>query len=326
MPAIFPLCQFYSKKCQKDYRFHGPDLFKCDVGGKLGFKALSFSAIVLFLFFPICIHAQTTEGVLPNLVKSTINPSTVDEGHAFFTLQNQIRIIGFLTLISLIPFGVMMMTSFTRISIIFQFLRQALGSSQVPSNQIIIGLSLILTGFIMHPVIHDVRENALTPYFEGKFRNLASVQSKKKSEESVLLERAWNPLRKFLLRHTREKDLELFLSISNLSFTTNGNEEVSGVKSNDEIFSEYDFKEIPWYCLVPSFIMSELRTAFMMGFLLFLPFLIIDMVVSSVLMSMGMMMLPPVMVSTPFKLLLFILIDGWRLIIQQIVTGFHPIG
>lgn len=253
----------------------------------------------------------------PALIKST---SASSDSSSFLTLHHQLRIIGFLTIISLIPFGVMMMTSFTRITIIFQFLRQALGSSQVPSNQIIIGLSLILTGFVMQPVIQQAQQEAFTPYMKGAFKNLPEVKTGIKSEESVLFEKAWAPLRRFLLMHVREKDLELFLDIGRVrlplideGFTLEG----------EESQGQYELSAVPWYCLVPAFMLSELRTAFMMGFLLFLPFLIIDMVVAAVLMSMGMMMLPPIMVSTPFKLLLFIMIDGWRLIVYQIIKGYH---
>lgn len=235
-------------------------------------------------------------------------------GQEFLPFTNQLRIVGLVAMISLIPFGVMMMTSFTRVSIVFQFLRQALGSTQVPSNQIIIGLSLILTGFIMHPVIKEIHADAFTPYFEGALQKLPEVKNESTTAEQVFLERAWKPLRKFLLIHTREKDLALFVDIAGIK-ASSATASMDSVKLIDEI---------PWYCIVPGFMLSELRTAFMMGFLLFLPFLIIDMVVASVLMSMGMMMLPPVMVSAPFKILLFILIDGWRLIIQQIISGYNP--
>lgn len=261
--------------------------------------------------------------LLPHMCFADVAGSQVlslQPAHEYFNFQNQLRIISFLTLLSLIPFGVMMMTSFTRVSIIFQFLRQALGSAQVPSNQIIIGLSLILTGFIMHPVIQEVQKQAIEPYMKGVFKNNPDGNPNQ-TPEIIFLEKAWMPLRNFLLSHTREKDLQLFLDIGHIQLPAG---QVSLGADSSQF--NYDLNAIPWYCVVPSFIMSELRTAFMMGFLLFLPFLIIDMVVASVLMSMGMMMLPPVMVSTPFKLLLFILIDGWRLIIQQIVTGFHIIG
>ncbi len=236
----------------------------------------------------------------------------------FLPFQNQLRIVGLLLIISLIPFGVMMMTSFTRVSIVLQFLRQALGSTQVPSNQIIIGLSLILTGFIMHPVIQKIQADAFNPYWEGKIQQLPEVRNHTKSAEQVFLEKAWTPLRTFLLSHTREKDLGLFLDIGGIRI----NDTSDGSMPSTTAVTD----QIPWYCIVPGFMLSELRTAFMMGFLLFLPFLIIDMVVASILMSMGMMMLPPIMVSTPFKLLLFILIDGWRIIIQQVVSGYNPLG
>lgn len=238
----------------------------------------------------------------------------------FLPMQYQLKMIGFLATVTLIPFAVMMLTSFTRISIIFNFLRQALGFQQVPSNQIIIGLSLILTGFVMHPVISKMQSDAIMPYFEGELQKLPQVASGEKSAEAVMIAKSWSPLRRFLLLHTREKDLLLFLEIGNINIEIPPHPDVEFDKAGEELPAYLD--AIPWYCLVPSFVMSELRTAFMMGFLLFLPFLIIDMVVSSVLMSMGMMMLPPVLISTPFKLLLFILIDGWRLIMHQIVQGF----
>ncbi|NGX61577.1 MAG: Flagellar biosynthetic protein FliP [Chlamydiae bacterium] len=193
--------------------------------------------------------------------------------------------------LALIPFVFILMTSFTRISIILTFLRQALSTS-VPSAQIIIGLSLILTAYIMHPVLTEIHKEAITPYFKGGEKN-----------PEILLEKGWPPLRFFLLSHTREKDLQLFLEM--------GDENPQSVD------------EIPWYALVPAFVLSELRTAFLLGFLLFLPFLVIDMVVTSLLMSMGMVLLPPVMISFPFKILLFVVVDGWRLIIQQVVAGYQ---
>jgi len=196
-------------------------------------------------------------------------------------------------IIALVPFVFVLMTSFTRISIVLTFLRQALSTS-VPSSQIIIGLSLILTGYIMHPVITEIYDDAILPYIK---------QEEKKPEE--ILVKAWPPLRNFMLYHTREKDLQLFLEMGRVELTEN------------------NLEQVPWYCVVPSFVLSELRTAFMLGFLLFLPFLIIDMVVTSLLMSMGMVLLPPVMISFPFKILLFVVVDGWRLVVQQIVGGYQ---
>lgn len=200
-------------------------------------------------------------------------------------------------LIALVPFVFVLMTSFTRISIILTFLRQAL-STTVPSSQIIIGLSLILTGYIMHPVITDIYQEAISPYLDGKFEG--------KDKGKQVLEKAWPPLRKFMLYNTREKDIELFLDLKDV-----------------HLVDTSDLAQIPWYCLIPAFVLSELRTAFMLGFILFLPFLVIDMVVTSLLMSMGMVLLPPVMISFPFKILLFVVVDGWRLVVQQVVHGYH---
>lgn len=275
---------------------------------------------LLILFNIDLAWSADTHPSIPSLINSTVIPEHGISSDTFLNLKNQLRIIGFLSIVSLIPFGVMMMTSFTRITIIFQFLRQALGSSQVPSNQIIIGLSLILTGFVMQPVIQKAQQVAFTPYMEGKFKNIAAVKSGDKTEESVLFEKAWGPLRNFMLTHVREKDLELFLDIGRVPLPViEGRSQVN----TENISGESELDKVPWYCLIPAFMLSELRTAFMMGFLLFLPFLIIDMVVAAILMSMGMMMLPPVMVSTPFKLLLFIMIDGWRLIVFQIIKGYQ---
>jgi flagellar biosynthesis protein FliP len=197
-------------------------------------------------------------------------------------------------LIALIPFVFILMTSFTRISIILTFLRQALNTT-VPSSQIIIGLSLILTGYIMHPVISEVYQDALTPFFKNEDRNA-----------SFLIEKAWPPLRQFMLLNTREKDLQLFLDLGKV-----------------ELSDPPEVSQIPWYCVIPSFVLSELRTAFMLGFLLFLPFMVIDMVVTSLLMSMGIVLLPPTMISFPFKILLFVAVDGWRMVVQQMVQGYH---
>jgi flagellar biosynthesis protein FliP len=267
--------------------------------------------------------AFAVDNTTSSQVNLAIKSSSLFDQSSLLNLKNQLRIIGFLTLISLIPFGVMMMTSFLRVSIVFQFLRQALGSSQVPSNQIIIGLSLILTGFIMQPVIHQIQINAIQPYMNGDFVHVAANQNGTQTEETILIEKIWYPLKRFLSNHIREKDLQLFLEVSHTRLQKTDNSDMAGEQENDE---DDMLQTAPWYCIIPAFMLSELRTAFMMGFLLFLPFLIIDMVVAAVLMSMGMMMLPPIMVSTPFKILLFIMIDGWHLIVQQIINGFHTIN
>ena len=203
-----------------------------------------------------------------------------------------LQILGLLTILSLVPAILVLMTSFTRIVVVFAFLRQALGSQQIPSNQILVGLALFMTFFIMRPVGEKIWADAGKPYLEGRLKGAEA------------LPKAAAPLRDFMFRQTREKDLALFVFLS------------KGPRPKNR-------EEIPTLTLIPAFVVSELRTAFEIGFVLYLPFLIIDMVVASTLMSMGMMMLPPVMISLPFKLLLFVLVDGWNLIVRQLALSFH---
>ena len=196
-----------------------------------------------------------------------------------------------MTVISLAPSLLMMTTSFTRIVVVLSFLRSAMGTQQAPSNQIVVGLSLFLTFFIMAPVWQQVNTQALQPY---KAQTISQ-------EEAI--KRGVAPVRKFMLSQVREKDLALFLSLSKLPRPRNAD-------------------DIPTLTLIPAYVVSELKTAFQIGFLVYIPFLVLDMVVASVLMSMGMMMLPPVMISLPFKILLFVLVDGWGLIIGSLVKSF----
>lgn len=196
-----------------------------------------------------------------------------------------------LTVLSLAPAILVMITSFTRIVIVLSVLRQAIGTHQMPPNQIIIGLALFLTFFIMTPVWQDINQNALQPYLTRKIT------------QNQALEKASQPLRSFMFKQTKEKDLALFVDIANMERPRN-------------------VDDIPISVLIPSFIIGELKTAFQIGFLIYVPFLIIDMVVASVLLSMGMMMLPPVMISLPFKLMLFVLADGWYLIVGSLVKSF----
>jgi flagellar biosynthesis protein FliP len=202
-----------------------------------------------------------------------------------------IQILLLLTILSLAPAVLIMMTSFTRIIVIFSFLRNALGIHQMPPNQVLIGLALFLTFFIMTPVWQNVQEKAWTPYVEKK------ISQEKAFEEAI------KPVRDFMLKQTREKDIALFMEIAKRP-KPKGKE------------------DIPTTVLLPAYMISELKTAFQMGFILFLPFLVIDMVVSSILLSMGMMMLPPVMISLPFKVLLFVLVDGWHLVVSSVVRSF----
>jgi len=204
---------------------------------------------------------------------------------------NGLKILAFLTILTLAPSILIMMTSFTRIVIVFAFLRQALGTQQSPPNQIIVGLALFMTMFIMMPVWQKIDATALTPYLEEKL-----------SQEEAF-EKAKAPIRGFMLRQTREDDLLLFLRAAKLEKPKNSS-------------------ETPMHILIPAFVISELRTAFEIGFLIYIPFVVLDLVVASVLMSMGMMMLPPVMISLPLKIILFVLVDGWHLITASLLQSF----
>ena len=203
-----------------------------------------------------------------------------------------LRIFVLLTILSLAPAILIMLTSFTRIAIVLSLLRQALGTHGSPSNQIIIGLSLFLTFFIMTPVWQKINQDALQPYLAG---NLSQEEA---------LEKALPPIRKFMFKQTREKDLGLLIDISKTKRPKN-------------------IDDVPTSVLIPSFIISEMKTAFQIGFMLYVPFLVIDIVVASVLLSMGMMMLPPIMISLPFKLMLFVIADGWYLIVGSLVKSFR---
>ncbi|MDI6789150.1 MAG: flagellar type III secretion system pore protein FliP [Thermodesulfobacteriota bacterium] len=202
-----------------------------------------------------------------------------------------LQILLLLTVFSLAPAILLMMTSFTRLAVVFSFLRHAVGTQQTPPNQIIIGLSIFLTFFIMAPVWQTVQEQALQPYMAEEIT------------QAEALDQALLPIRNFMFKHTREKDLSLFVNIAKIERPQNK-------------------EDVPTTVLIPAFMISELKTAFQIGFILYIPFLVIDMVVASVLLSMGMMMLPPVMVSLPFKLLLFVLVDGWYLIVGSLVKSF----
>jgi flagellar biosynthetic protein FliP len=220
-------------------------------------------------------------------VKLSMDPGSVTQPAE---LDSAIKVLFAMTLLSLAPSIVLLMTSFTRIVIVLSFLRSALSLPGTPSNQIIIGLSLFLTFFIMEPVWSRIDTNALQPYME------------KRIDGERAMAEASRPIREFMLRQTRPKDVELFGDLAKIGATSPG--------------------DLPLKVCIPAFIISELRTAFQMGFLLFLPFLLIEMVVSAVLMSLGMMMMPPATVSLPLKLLLFVLVDGWQLVVRSLVLSF----
>lgn len=215
----------------------------------------------------------------------------IDSGGEDGNLAGVLRITFLLLALSLLPAMLVSVTSFTRIVIVLGFLKQALGTQNLPPSQVIIGLSLFLCLFTMSPVIGDIHETAYEPYAAGELTDMQA------------LEAAVDPMRRFMAKHTRAEDLRLFLSMT----------------QDDRPES---FEDVPTLTLIPAFMLSELRTAFLMGALLYLPFVIIDLVVSAVLMSMGMMMVPPLMVSLPIKLLLFVLADGWNLVIGSIARSF----
>nr|WP_242831123.1 flagellar type III secretion system pore protein FliP [Desulfosporosinus meridiei] len=202
-----------------------------------------------------------------------------------------LQILMLLTVLSLAPAILMMMTSFTRIIIVLSFVRNALGTQQLPPNQVLVGLSLFLSFFIMAPTWNQINTNAVQPYMQNQIT------------QSEAIDRAEEPLRMFMFKQTREKDLELFVGLSKME-------------------RPKTYREVPTYVLIPAFVISELKTAFQMGFAIFIPFIVIDMIVSSTLMSIGMMMLPPMMISLPFKLLLFVLVDGWHLVVESLVNSF----
>jgi flagellar biosynthesis protein FliP len=207
-------------------------------------------------------------------------------------LSTPVQILVLLTLLALLPGALLMLTGFTRILIVLGFVRNAMGTPTTPPTQVLIGMSLILTTFVMAPTLKQVNTLAVQPYTNHEI------------SLSQAVDRGQEPLRTFMFKQTRDSDLALFVRMANLERPKTR-------------------ADIPTYVLVPAFMISELKTAFQIGFLIYLPFLIIDMVVSSTLMSMGMMMLPPILISLPFKIMLFVLVDGWHLVIQSLVQSFH---
>jgi flagellar biosynthetic protein FliP len=206
------------------------------------------------------------------------------------SLSGPLQIVMLLTLLSFLPAVLVIMTSFTRITIVFHFLRQALGTQEMPSNQILIGLTLFLTAFIMAPVASKINDRAVQPVLSGKM-NLTDA-----------IDEGAPPLREFMLKQTRQNDLRLFADLGGAAVTNTS--------------------DLPMRVVVPAFAISELRTGFQMGFFLFVPFLLIDLVVSTTLLSMGMLQLPPAMISLPFKILLFVMVDGWNLLVSSLVRSF----
>ncbi|BBF42973.1 flagellar biosynthesis protein FliP [Lachnospiraceae bacterium KM106-2] len=262
---------------------------------KIAIILMSFVLVVGILTFISSTTVQASENAQ---MASTEVPKNFDlnisSNAGSASLSSTLQILLVLTVISLAPSILIMLTSFTRIIIVLHFTRSALGTQSTPPNQILIGLAIFLTFFIMSPVFVKINTNAVQPLSKGKIT------------QEKAIEKGLEPLRDFMFKQTNRKDLKLFLNIAD-------------VKSKDI----KDTNDIPTTVLIPAFVISELRTAFIIGFLIYIPFIIIDMVVASTLMSMGMMMLPPTTISMPFKILLFIMADGWNLIIGQVVKTFY---
>lgn len=246
------------------------------------------AAFCFFMIFAIKVHAAPTTTDIPQ-----VNISFGDGSDSPKDYVTNIRILIFFTVLALLPSIVIMVTSFTRIVVVFSFLKTAIGVTQSVPNQILTGLAIFLTFFIMQPVYSQMNTNGIQPYLENKITQEQAIDEISK------------PLKEFMAKETRQDDLELFIDINNVD-----------KQSIDEA------KDIPFTSLVPAFAISELRTAFEIGFLIFLPFLVIDMVVASVLMSMGMFMLPPTTVALPFKLILFVMVNGWHLLVEQLIKSF----
>jgi len=247
--------------------------------------SLTSGLTVLFVLLLATFAGAAQEVTIPTLqigVGATNDPAQVSIA---------IQVLLLLTVLALAPSILILMTSFTRLVIVFHFLRQAVGTQTMPPNQVLVGLSLFLTFFIMYPVFDRINQDAFQPY----------VAQKIGQEEAFT--KALAPLRQFMFKQTHEDDLAMFISMA-------------------KVERPQTFADIPTHVLIPSFIVSELKTAFQIGFLIYIPFLMLDMVVASVLLSMGMMMLPPVMISLPFKLILFVMADGWRLMVGSLMQSF----
>lgn len=253
---------------------------------KLPSRSLLLAAGIAFIILLFAAPVSAAPFQIPN-----INLQIGGSANTPQSLSNSLQLLIALTVLTLAPALLILVTSFTRIIIVLAFVRSSLATQQMPPNQVLIGLALFLTLFIMMPTWQQANRDGLQPYMQGQI-----------SQEQAFTQ-GMEPIRNFMLKQTREKDLALFVKMSKLDRPKN-------------------FGDIPNYVLIPSFVISELKTAFQIGFIIFIPFLVIDMVVASALMSMGMMMLPPMMISLPFKILLFVLVDGWNLVIQSLMMSF----
>jgi flagellar biosynthesis protein FliP len=252
---------------------------------KLLMVAFACLGVVLFTGF---LYAQNTGTRMP-IPKIGLD---IAEAKGPKEVALSLQILFLLTILSLAPAIAMTMTSFTRVVIVLDFVRRALSLQQMPPTQVIVGLAIFLTGFIMAPTLGKINDQALQPYFKGKLSN------------EQFFDKSMEPLREFMLKNTRKKDIALFIDLAGIA------------KPKVEA-------DVPNYCLIPAFMISELKRAFEIGVYIFIPFIVIDMIVASALMAMGMIMLPPVMISLPFKIILFVLVDGWNLVIYELVKSYR---
>lgn len=249
------------------------------------FLKQKYSMLIVFILAMVASRFALAQVTLPTVnlgFKTANNPTEV---------VSTIKLVIMMTILTLAPAILIMMTGFTRILIVLSFLRQAMGVQQMPPNQLLVGLSLFLTFFVMNPAFKEINNNAVNPYINGTISQDAAIDN------------ALAPLRRFMFAQTRDQDLSLFVKMA-------------------KIEQPKTRADVPTLVLIPSFIVSELKTAFMIGFIIFLPFLIIDILAASVLMAMGMMMVPPAVISLPFKIMLFVLVDGWSLLIGSMVKSF----
>ena len=248
-------------------------------------KKIALIIFITTLIFGSLVYAEGNDSIIPNINFSVGDSEGPQE------VVDSLKLLILFTVLSLAPTFLILMTSFTRIIVVLSFLRNALATQQTPPNQVLIGLALFLTLFVMGPIYGQVMEEAVNPYLDGTLSQDDAIEIGSK------------PIKEFMLKQTREKDLALFVKMS-----------------QEEIPEER--MDIPFKVLIPSFVISELKTAFQIGFLLFIPFIVRDLIVASILMSMGMFMLPPVMISLPFKLLLFVMVDGWHIVIKSLIESF----
>ena len=246
---------------------------------------------MLIIISIMCMMLLSSEAIAAPGISVSDNGITINSTDDPQEISNSIKLLLLLTVLSVLPSILIMMTSFTRIVIVFSFLRNSMGTQQIPPNQVVIGLALFLTFFIMTPVLTEINKTALEPFANNE---ISIEQAMDNSSDTI---------KEFMLKYTREKDLALFAGIAK-------------VEAPEKLV------DLPITVVMPAFMISELNTAFRMGFMLYIPFLVIDMVVASTLMAMGMMMLPPVMISMPFKILLFLLVDGWNLITETLIKSF----